>query len=60
MQADSNNFNHVVLYNPGQYVTDQEKFFIQRTDAEKWARDYGKAHPMARVRIFTRGEYERG
>lgn len=45
------NANHVVLYNPGQYQSMQEEFFINRIDAEKFVKAFRKRNPNGQARI---------
>jgi len=46
------NANWVVYYNPGQYVSMQEKFFEQKKDAQKFMKDFAKQNPNGQVSCF--------
>lgn len=40
------NANWVVLYNSGEYVWTQQKFFGQERDARAWAKAFARRHPV--------------
>lgn len=51
--SKSKNFNYIVYHNPGQYVSMQEEYFLHKTDAEKFVKEFLKKYPRGQVRMFS-------
>ena len=45
------NANNVVLYNPGQYQSMQEKFFARLPDAKKFVEAFVAMNPNGQVKL---------
>lgn len=45
------NARYVVLFNTGQYVNDQEKFFSSKEEAENFVNNFWKKHPDVNSKI---------
>jgi hypothetical protein len=46
------NAHWVVYYNPGQYQSMQEKFFVEKRDAQAFIKAFNKQNPHGQTKCF--------